>query len=141
MLQSTNPSSQLVIHSLRLSPGDDLKVELDKFVQEQAVDAGFIITCVGSLTHAVIRLANQEAGQTYRGFFEIVSLVGTLSRNGSHLHISVSDSSGYTVGGHLMDGCLVYTTAELVLGVLPEVIYKREPDPKSGYNELTIYPR
>jgi uncharacterized protein len=141
MPQVPKPASQLLIHTLRLVPGDDLKAELDKFVQSQAVDAGFIMTGVGSLTNAVIRLANQEAGQTYRGFFEIVSLVGTLSKQGSHIHISVSDSSGYTVGGHLLNGCLIYTTAELVLGVLPEVVYKREPDVSSGYNELTIYPK
>lgn len=134
-------ASQILVYTLRLIPGDDLKGELDKFVREHTVDAGFIMTCVGSLTRAVIRLANQESGQTYRGYFEIVSLVGTLSRQGSHVHIAVSDSSGYTTGGHLLDGCQVYTTVELVLGVLPEVVYKREPDPRSGYDELTIHPK
>ncbi|MPR36505.1 PPC domain-containing DNA-binding protein [Salmonirosea aquatica] len=141
MLQLPVPTSHLMIHSLRLGPGKDLKADLEKFAKEYAVEAGFVLTCVGSLTHAEIRLANQEQGQTYRGFFEIVSLVGTLSINGSHIHISVSDSSGYTTGGHLLEGCKVYTTAELVLGVLPEVVYKREPDSQSGHNELTIYPK
>lgn len=37
--------------------------------------------------------------------FEIVSLTGTLSRHGAHLHIAIADFQGNVVGGHLMDGC------------------------------------
>ena len=133
-------TSRLLVHTVRLCPGDDLKVELDKFVHEHNVRAGFVLTCVGSLTIAVIRFANEDSGQTLQGFFEIVSLSGTLSEHGSHVHISISDSSGKTTGGHLMKGCLVYTTVELIIGVLPEIVYKREPDPKSGYDELAVYP-
>ena len=99
-----------------------------------------MLTCVGSLTMTTLRLANQEAASVYRGHFEIVSLVGTLSVNGSHLHLAVSDSTGRTIGGHLLDGCRVYTTAEIVLGELPEVEYRRETDPTFGYKELVVYP-
>ncbi len=134
-------ASHLLIHTLRLSPEEDLKSALERFVQQNSVEAGFIMTCVGSLTRAVIRLANQDQGQTYLGYFEIVSLVGTLSVHGSHIHISFSDSTGCTTGGHLLEGSLVYTTAELVIGVLPELVYTREADPQTGYNELTIHHR
>jgi hypothetical protein len=50
------------------------------------------------------------------GKHEIVSLVGTLALDGDHLHIAVSDSTGRTIGGHLMEGSLVYTTAEIAVG-------------------------
>ena len=131
-------ASALKTYSLRLRPGDDLRQQLTAFVQEHHIRAGAMLTCVGSLTVATLRLANQEAASEYRGHFEIVSLVGTLSVNGSHLHLAVSDSTGRTIGGHLLDGCRVYTTAEIVLGELPGVEYRRETDPAFGYKELVV---
>ena len=136
----TARASALKTYSLRLRPGDDLRQQLTAFVQEHHIRAGAMLTCVGSLTVTTLRLANQEAASVYRGHFEIVSLVGTLSVNGSHLHLAVSDSTGRTIGGHLLDGCRVYTTAEIVLGELPEVEYRRETDPAFGYKELVVYP-
>lgn len=133
-------SSALKTYALRLRPGDDLRQQLMAFVQQHNIRAGAIVTCVGSLTVAILRLANQEKGTEYRGHFEIVSLVGTLSTNGSHLHLAIADSTGRTLGGHLLDGCRIYTTAEIVLGELPELEFRRELDPTSGYKELTIYP-
>ena len=127
------------VHTIRLLPGQDLKNELESFVKKERVEAGFILTCVGSLTEANLRLANQETGEKYEAHFEIVSLVGTLSTNGSHLHASIADSTGRTTGGHLLEGCKVYTTAEIVIGVLPDTVYLREPEPASGYNELNVY--
>ena len=137
---ATARASVLKTYSLRLRPGDDLRQQLTAFVQEHHIRAGAMLTCVGSLTMTTLRLANQEAASVYRGHFEIVSLVGTLSVNGSHLHLAVSDSTGRTIGGHLLDGCRVYTTAEIVLGELPEVEYRRETDPAFGYKELVVYP-
>lgn len=126
-------------YSIRLKPGQDLKQELDALVQQKRIGAGVMLTCVGSLTDVVIRLANQEGPTRWRGHFEIVSFVGTLSVNGSHLHIAVADSTGQTVGGHLLEGCKIYTTAEIVIGIMPELNYTREPDPTYGYRELMIH--
>jgi predicted DNA-binding protein with PD1-like motif len=128
-------------YSIRLRPGQDLKKELDALVQKRRVGAGAMLTCVGSLTDVTLRLANQEGPTVWKGHFEIVSLVGTLSMNGSHLHLSVSDSTGHTIGGHLLDGCKIYTTAELVIGVMPDLDYVREPDPTFGYRELVVKKR
>lgn len=124
--------------SFRLRPGQDLKEELDRVVQQGHIGAGAILTCVGSLTDLTLRLANQEGPSHWRGHFEIVSLMGTLSTNGSHIHLSASDSTGRTLGGHLLAGCRIYTTAEIVTGVLPDVVYTREPDPTYGYKELVV---
>lgn len=128
------------VHALRLRPGQDLRQQLTAFIEQHQIRAGAVVTCVGSLTQATLRLANQEGPTVYEGHFEIVSLVGTLSVNGSHLHLSVSDSTGRTIGGHLLEGNVIYTTAELVLGVFDELDFRREPDPAFGYRELTIYP-
>jgi predicted DNA-binding protein with PD1-like motif len=135
------PTSALKAYALRLKPGDDLRQQLNAFVAAHRLEAGAVLTCVGSLTEVSLRLANQEAATHYHGHFEIVSLVGTLSATGGgHLHLAVADSTGRTLGGHLLDGCRVYTTAELVLGALPELQFVRETDPTFGYNELVVKP-
>lgn len=131
-------SATMHTYSVRLRPSQDLKQELEALVQRERIEAGTVLTCVGSLTDVTIRLANQEGPSRWQGHFEIVSLVGMLSLNGSHLHISVSDSVGRTFGGHLLEGCKIYTTAELLIGVMPDLIYTREPDPTFGYRELII---
>lgn len=132
-------SSPMTTVALRLGPGQDLKASLDAFVKRQNLAAVCVLTCVGSLTKVPIRYANQPEADMLTGPFEIVSLTGMLSSlSGSHLHLSVSDSTGRTIGGHLTDGSVVYTTAEIVLGVLPAYQFAREPDPKTGYRELVI---
>jgi predicted DNA-binding protein with PD1-like motif len=145
MAQSAKPSPTLTspmrAHVLRLRPGDDLRDALLAYVAQHHLGAAAVLTCVGSLTVAALRLANQENSTEYRGHFEIVSLVGTLSATGgSHLHLSVSDSTGRTLGGHLLAGCRVYTTAEIVLGALPELEFTRKTDPTFGYKELVVKP-
>lgn len=136
----TAQPSRMHTLSLRLRPGQDLRQQLTALAAQQRLPAAAVLTCVGSLTQVTLRLANQEGPTVYRGHFEIVSLVGTLAESGSHLHLAVADSTGRTIGGHLLDGSLVYTTAELVLAVLDEVTFQREPDPTFGYRELTVQP-
>ncbi|WP_297082245.1 PPC domain-containing DNA-binding protein [Thermoleptolyngbya sp. C42_A2020_037] len=126
--------------ALRLSPQQDLKTELDALAIAQNLEAACILTCVGSLTRAVLRLAGQSESTTYDGRFEIVSLVGLLSRHGSHYHMAIADDTGRTLGGHVLAGCQVYTTAEIVIGILPHTRFGRELDPATGYRELSIEP-
>ncbi|MCW3105669.1 MAG: hypothetical protein JWQ09_175 [Segetibacter sp.] len=135
---SVPPGYNLKAVTIRLHPGEDLKVKLGEYVKSLHIKAACLITCVGSLKQVAIRLAAQSATNTIVGKFEIVSLVGTLAETGLHLHISVSDSTGKTVGGHLIEGALVYTTAEVVLGIMDGVSYERETDPTFGYKELII---
>lgn len=123
---------------LRLSPNADLKESLAALCEEKKIDAGVILTCVGSLRVANIRFANQDTSETIEGYHEIVSLVGMISRHGIHVHISISDSSGKTVGGHLMNGSLIYTTAEIAIGILPDLVFDRKIDPDTGYKELHV---
>lgn len=71
--------------------------------------------------------------------FEIVSLVGTLQASGEcHLHLSIADKSGKVIGGHMMDGCLVNTTAEVVIGALSGLQFFREFDEATGFKELCV---
>jgi uncharacterized protein len=124
--------------ALRLHPGQDLKAELDNLAQSRIIEAACILTCAGSLTKAVLRYANQKQAVELDGYFEILSLTGTLSRHGSHFHIAIADDTGRTIGAHLLEGCKVYTTAEIVIGILAEVSFLRTVDVQTGYPELEI---
>ncbi|NOH04744.1 MAG: DNA-binding protein [Chloroflexi bacterium] len=129
-------------HTFRLKPGQDLFDSIEEFVKENRIEAGCVLSGVGNLTHATLRLANREYYNDYEGHFEIVSMTGTVSVHGSHLHIAISDGDGATIGGHLVGGCKIYTTAEIVLLELEDVIYKREMyENDSGYEELAVYKR
>lgn len=130
----------ITANAFRLKPGQDLKSAIQELAKEKQIKAGWISTCVGSLTNYKIRFANQPEGSSDSGHFEIVSLTGTVSVNGSHLHISISDRTGKTIGGHLMEGCTIYTTAEIVILSSNEFIFKREKDGTTPWEELKIEP-
>lgn len=93
---------------------------------------------MGSLTQTNLRFAKQPEGSGSNGHFEIVSLTGTLSTSGSHLHMSVCDSLGQTIGGHLLNGNLVYTTAEIVIGESKSLVFSREKDGTTAWEELQV---
>ena len=120
-------------------PKQDLRKQLELFVKQHKLRAGLILTAVGSLQKVSLRLADQKDSTTFEGKYEIVSLVGTLSPDGVHLHISVSDSTGKTIGGHLVEGCEIYTTAEIVIAEARGLAFTREQDAQTGYKELKIH--
>jgi predicted DNA-binding protein with PD1-like motif len=128
-------------YAFRLRPGQDLRKELYAFARREGVRAGAVVTCVGSLSTVSMRLANRQEATTRTGHFEIVSLVGTLDPAGGHLHMCVADENGVAFGGHLLDGCVVYTTAEIVVADLDGLEFRREVDKTYGYNELVVHPR
>lgn len=125
-------------HCFRLQPGDDLKVQLAKICEQQNILAGCIVSSVGSLTQLHVRLADSKEFLKRKEKFELISLNGTISINGIHLHMSVSDKNGHVLGGHLMDQNLIYTTCELVVLELPDFIFKRELDTQTTFKELEI---
>ena len=133
--------AELKTYAVRLRPGQDLRRELVAFAERNGLEAAFVMTCVGSLRHAALRLANKPDTTHYEDKFEILSLVGTLCPDGPHLHVALSDGQGRTIGGHLQEGNLIYTTAEIVLGDLPNFRFCRPIDAETGYDELDIKER
>jgi uncharacterized protein len=132
-------------HAFRLTSGADLRAELARITEAHALRAACILSCVGSLSRARLRMAGAlgepEAFATFAEPLEILSLAGTLSPDGPHVHVSLSRRDGACIGGHLVEGCVVNTTAELVIGELPDLEFQRPLDPATGYNELSIHPR
>jgi predicted DNA-binding protein with PD1-like motif len=131
-------TTRLKIYALRLTPKQDLRKQIELFARQRKISAGFILTAVGSLQKAALRLADQKDSTTFEGKYEIVSLTGTLSPDGVHLHVSLSDSTGKTIGGHLTEGCEIYTTAEIVIADAVGLLFTREQDAETGYKELKI---
>ena len=128
----------LTAHAFRLKPGQYLKEEIQKYVVANKIQAGWISTCVGSLTQYNLRLANQQLSEKGTGYFEIVSLTGTVSVNGSHLHLAISDATGKTIGGHLVDSNIIYTTAEIVILSSDAFQFTREKDGTTPWEELQV---
>jgi predicted DNA-binding protein with PD1-like motif len=121
----------------RLHPGEDLRKGILDMLRENAdLHAGVVASAVGSLTHAKLRLAGSEKFLDKEGPFEIVSATGTVGVDGMHVHLAISDATGATWGGHLVDGCLVYTTVELVVVDVEGYRFKRTFDKATGYPEL-----
>lgn len=71
---------------------------------------------------------------------EVCALTGTVSMHGMHLHLSVADCDGHMLGGHMLDGCLVRTTLELVVQEVAEVTILRIKEEQTGYDELDPRP-
>ena len=123
---------------LRLAPGTDLRAALETALHAQRIGAAFVIQGIGSLSEAQIRMAGADHPTDLRGNLEILTLAGSLSPTGSHLHMSVADAQGRVTGGHVSPGCIVRTTAEILLVLLPQHEFSREHDAQSGYPELVI---
>jgi predicted DNA-binding protein with PD1-like motif len=130
----------MIVHAIRLLPGSDLKKSLLLLAKEKEIKAAFILTCVGSLEEAAIRMAGAGEVKQFSDKLEILSLSGTFSSRGGHFHICTSDKNGRVCGGHLMEGCIVYTTIEIVIGEASGIEFRRAEDIETGFKELKITP-
>ncbi len=126
------------VFPIRLKSNADLRTSLKSFAIEKNIQAGFILTAIGSLKQATIRFADRENTTVLTEKFEILSLNGTLAVTGIHLHIAIANSHGKVIGGHLSDGCIIYTTAEIVIGIAEDFTFHRSLDEQTGFNELEI---
>jgi uncharacterized protein len=130
---------------IRLSPGQDLRLAIEAAVRSQNCRAAFVLSGIGSLSDAGLRFAGAEQPQRLTGDTEILSLSGTVAFDGlhssSHLHMALSTAIGEVLGGHVAPGCIVRTTAEVLLALLPEWEFSREPDALTGYDELVVRAR
>lgn len=121
---------------LRLAPGADLRRALEAECRTGLPHGGFVVCGIGSLADPVLRLAGQEDATRYEGPFEILTLCGTVTADGAHLHASVSSAQGKVFGGHVLHGCQVRTTAEILVVALETWSLRRAFDAATGSAEL-----
>ena len=123
-------------YAFRLHRGDDLLLSIRTLCEREKIDAAVVLSAVGCVSRAVLRDAGGVNLRSVDEPCEIVSLNGTASRTRCHLHLALSREDLSTIGGHMMPGCIVNTTCELVLGVLEHMRYDVEQDAQTGYDEL-----
>ena len=123
---------------IRLRRGDDLLGAIQALAEKEHLEAAVVLSAVGCVSAARVRDAGGINLREIREPCEIVSLTGTVSRARCHLHIALSKEDLSTVGGHLVTGCIVNTTCELVLGVLDGWRFGTQDDPQTGYDEIVF---
>lgn len=128
----------------RFISGVDLKQSILQTSRKHKIPAGVVVCSVGSLEQAKLRMPGAQHDHSvekqFDGPLEIISLNGRISESGSHLHmhLAVSDEEGNVYGGHLLEGCIVRTTLELVILVFEDIRYKSILDEKTGFLELEV---
>jgi len=130
---------------IRLTPDEDLRSALEAAVLGQNCHAIFVLSGIGSLSTAALRLAGAAQPERLTGEMEILSLSGTVAFDGtqssSNLHMAMSTATGQVLGGHVAPDCIVRTTVEVLLVLLPNWQFAREPDAATGYDELVVRAR
>lgn len=123
---------------LRLPPGADLRREIERRVAAWPRPSAFVVAGLGSLSRAELRYAGVAEPTRIEEPLELLSLSGTVTAQGAHLHAAVATASGRVLGGHVGPGCIVRTTAELLLAALPGWSLARAHDAATGYAELVV---
>lgn len=124
--------------ALRLSPGADLRAFIEDALRQSEARAAYVLQGIGSLGVAELRFAGNDNPTRIQGDLEILTLAGSVSPDGAHLHMSIADARGHVLGGHVAHGCMVRTTAEILLVLLPDHAFTRELDEQTGFAELVI---
>ncbi|MCC6402324.1 MAG: DUF296 domain-containing protein [Flavobacteriales bacterium] len=124
------------MHAIRMVPGEDLRTGLQGWAERTGVRAGAVIAAVGSLGPCRLRFAGCSDATVLEQAQELLTLSGTIGPDGAHLHASVSGPDGTILGGHVLVGCVVRTTLELVILEIEGVALHRRPDPRTGFVEL-----
>ena len=126
------------MYIFRLHRGDDLKNSILEFCRMNNINSGIMACAVGCCSKVRFRLAGAESFYEDERDYEIVSIMGTISKDGVHIHISFGDDTGKVVGGHLSDGCIINTTCEVSIIKSDKYKLSREYDEETCYKELVI---
>lgn len=126
------------MYIFRLHRGDDLKQSILEFCKMNNINSGIMACAVGCCSKVRFRLAGAESFYEDERDYEIVSIMGTISKDGVHIHISFADDTGKVVGGHLSDGCIINTTCEVSIIETNKYKLSREYDEETCYKELVI---
>ena len=87
-------------HCFRLRRGQDLYEEIEAYVKAHHIAAGAVVSGVGCVSRWRLRDATGVRVRSGDEDVEIVSLMGTVSEYGCHLHASFSREDLSAFGGH-----------------------------------------
>lgn len=125
-------------HIIHLEQDADLKIEIERYCHQHQILAGYVVTCVGSLKRACMRKGNSQTLAFFQGPYEIIAMQGTVSVHGTHLHVALSNEDYRMIGGHILEGCVVLNTAEIVLIESEQYELSRDVSEHGMFKELQI---
>tara|TARA_Y100001968_G_scaffold191429_1_gene175393 strand:+ start:395 stop:1012 length:618 start_codon:yes stop_codon:yes gene_type:complete len=102
-------------YSVKLPPNTDLLQALDQIARNENA-FGYVLGVVGNLSRAAFQCPGRAEPEIIESTLEIITLNGTISPEGSHLHLSVSDTACKVWGGHLERGAYVLKGVDILLG-------------------------
>jgi len=127
----------------RLYEDEDLLENINLAANQSNVKTG-MLTLIGTLKHATVGFYREGKYETIHidGPLEIVSCIGNISlKEGkpfAHSHIALSDEKGEVKGGHVMQGCIIGATGELVLIEAKDFHLNRKLDEKTNLSLLSM---
>lgn len=130
---------------VRLAPSEDILESLEGVAAEYDV-RGAQISFIGAVAHATLGYFDLKT-KSYKTFsfnedMEVTSGIGNISRldDGTpivHAHLVVANERGNSYSGHLMRGCIVSVTIEIVLNIFKQGLL-RVTDERTGLNLLSL---
>lgn len=143
------------IVAIRLAPGSDVLQSLKEVAEREGIKSGIIIGGAGSLRKVTLR--NPRGYPTtfpitddvriytpVEGPLEMTAIAGNIGykENGEifvHAHVTVSSGCPESIayGGHLVDGCIIYSTGEFVIGEVEGMEIKRLLNEETHAYEFT----
>lgn len=116
------------VKAVHLDAGADVRRSLEELAQQQNAQ-GFVLSVVGNMRQACFACPGRTSPTVLSGELEIITLQGTISPQGVHLHLSFSDGDCQVWGGHLEHGSLILKGADLLVGFLAP---DEQPAPAAG---------
>ena len=133
------------IVAMRMPPGTDVFAGVIEMCEKYNIKDGVIISALGSWSKVTfcnpIDLPNGKKGYgdpiVFEGNYELTGLSGIIchEKDGKispHVHLTISDEQGNGYGGHLMPGCIVLLTTDIVIGSFSGIDMGRGFDEKLG---------
>jgi predicted DNA-binding protein with PD1-like motif len=138
----------------RLKPGSDLLASLKDIASSQGIRGGVFLSGVGLLEEAHLRNCKilpdtypiTDENRTFLSFkvpLEILSMSGNISISEGeplvHVHLTLSHATGEgikVIGGHLLEGCIVFGFAEIVILVLSDIQMIKQFDEETKTPQL-----
>jgi predicted DNA-binding protein with PD1-like motif len=125
--------------------GEDLLEVIKWAIRQENIVEGAIISGVGSLNVYSSYLVSSR-GTTYpvttttvsrEGPLELAAIQGTIAQGQPHIHLVVADKDS-AYAGHLVEGCQIYTLAEIVIAKFRGGQLVRDPNPGKGPRLLRV---
>lgn len=115
----------------RIDRGEEIQEQLHVIAEREGIRLASVsgLGAVNDFTVGVFKTdRKQYDSNTFTGYFEIVSLTGTITTMDgqyyAHLHMSCGDEQGHVFGGHL-NRAVVSATCEVVIRILEGTVERR----------------